>query len=133
MTIQDKIAWEKSQFKIQYFQLALQNTDYVLYSDSAAEYLGLCNGLANDEIHVLTKQECIQKGIAFENIYGTACTTENQTINDLLKDPNMDEQVILESLAECYFKDQYASIHILPENQETFDRFRPIAEEYYCS
>lgn len=133
LVIRDDSAWERSEHKIQYFRNALHDTDYVLCTISAAEYLGLYCGLFSDKITVVTKQDCLENGIMFDNIRGTLCTTINQTINDLLADETMDEQVIMESLAECYYKDNYATLDIQPSNKKTFDYFRPMAEEYYTS
>lgn len=134
LVIRNDSIYKKSKYRSQYVHDTLQNTEYVLCSSSAAEYLGLCNALIGDnEITVVTKQDCLMHHIDFDNIHGTLCTTVNQTINDLLADKMMDEQVIMESLAECYYKDNYASLNIQPSNKKTFDHFRPMAEEYYIS
>lgn len=134
LVIRNDSIYKKSKYRSQYVHDTLQNTEYVLCSSSAAEYLGLCNALIGDnEITVLSKQDCLMHNIDFEDIHGTLCTTVNQTINDLLADKMMDEQVIMESLAECYYKDNYASLNIQPSNKKTFDHFRPMAEEYYIS
>lgn len=117
--------------KTQYFEKFLANTDYVLCNVSAAEYIGLCNWTTAPEVYVYTKQECIQNHIEILSDGYLWYTTVNQTINDLLKDNTIDEQVILESLAELYFKNNYADLKIQPENQKAFDEFRPYAESYY--
>lgn len=134
LVIRDDSAWERSRYKSQYVHDTLQNTEYVLCSSSAAEYLGLCNALIGDnKITVLSKRDCLTHGIDFDDIHGTLCTTVNQTVNDLLADEGMDEQVIMESLAECYYKDNYASLNIQSANKKVFDYFRPMAEKYYIS
>ena len=117
--------------KTQYFEKFLANTDYVLCNVSAAEYIGLCNWTTAPEVYVYTKQECVQNHIEILSNGYLWYTTVNQTINDLLKDNTIDEQVILESLAELYFKNNYADLKIQPENQKAFDEFRPYAESYY--
>ena len=117
--------------KTQYFEKFLANTDYVLCNVSAAEYIGLCNWTTAPEVYVYTKQECVQNHIEILSDGYLWYTTVNQTINDLLKDNTIDEQVILESLAELYFKNNYADLKIQPENQKAFDKFRPYAESYY--
>lgn len=117
--------------KTQYFEKFLANTDYVLCNVSAAEYIGLCNWTTAPEVYVYTKQECVQNHIEILSDGYLWYTTVNQTINDLLKDNTVDEQVILESLAELYFKNNYADLKIQPENQKAFDEFRPYAESYY--
>ena len=117
--------------KTQYFEKFLANTDYVLCNVSAAEYIGLCNWTTAPEVYVYTKQECVQNHIEILSDGYLWYTTVNQTINDLLKDNTIHEQVILESLAELYFKNNYADLKIQPENQKAFDEFRPYAESYY--
>ena len=117
--------------KTHYFEKFLANTDYVLCNVSAAEYIGLCNWTTAPEVYVYTKQECVQNHIEILSDGYLWYTTVNQTINDLLKDNTIDEQVILESLAELYFKNNYADLKIQPENQKAFDEFRPYAESYY--
>lgn len=117
--------------KTQYFEKFLANTDYVLCNVSAAEYIGLCNWTTAPEVYVYTKQECVQNHIEILSDGYLWYTTVNQTINDLLKDNTIDEQVILESLAELYFKNNYADLKIQPENQKAFNEFRPYAESYY--
>lgn len=117
--------------KTQYFEKFLANTDYVLCNVSAAEYIGLCNWTTAPEVYVYTKQECVQNHIEILSDGYLWYTTVNQTINDLLKDNTIDEQIILESLAELYFKNNYADLKIQPENQKAFDEFRPYAESYY--
>lgn len=47
--IQNIDLWKQSDFKSQYFRRFLENTDYVLCSVSAAEYLGLCNWTADPQ------------------------------------------------------------------------------------
>lgn len=93
--------------------------------------MGLCNWTCDTDTYVLTKEECEANHIEITSTDGTFHTTINQTINDLLADDTMDEQVILESIADQYFADNYAKLTIKPENQDTFNYFRPMAEEYY--
>lgn len=131
--IEDIDIWNHSQYKAQYFRKLLQNTDYVLCSVSAAEYLGLCNWTVSPEVYVQTKTECMAQQIEIASSQGLFYTTINQTINDILADADMDEQVIMEALADQYFKNQYADLHILPENQRAFEKFKSWAEEYYIS
>lgn len=129
--IEDFSALEESAYKSQYFRKALEGTEYVLCLVSAAEYLGLCNWTTEPMIYVFSKEDCLREGIAIASKKGLWYTTVNQTINDLLSDPEVDEQVILESLADQYYQDQYASLTIRPENQDAFQHFRPMAEHYY--
>ena len=129
--IEDEKAWEGSAYKTQYFKKALAGTDLVLCLVSAAEYLGLCNWTVEPLIYVLTKGECEQEGldIAFDG--DVWHTTVNQTINDLLEDDTIDEQVIQEALADQYYKNCYADLTIKPENQKAFEHYKEWAEEYY--
>lgn len=129
--LKDIDVYNKSLYKTQYFRKMIQDTDYVLCSVSAAEYLGLYSGTIEQEIYVLTKADCIKHHIEFNEHYNLLYTTVNQTINDLLSDDTMDEQVIMESLADQFYKNNYADLTIAPENQQAFQHFKPYAEEYY--
>lgn len=131
--ISDTDIYNQSDFKTLYFQNLLRNTDYVLCSMSAAEYLGLCDCICDTDTYVLTKEECKANHIDITSTDDTFHTTISQTINDLLADKTMDERVILESIADQYFEDNYANLTIKPENQEIFNHFKPMAETYYCS
>lgn len=130
-TIENIPAWNNSQYKAQYFRNVLTNTNYVLCLISAAEYLGLCNWTTELEIYVYTKEECEHNHIQIASKNGLYYTTVNQTINDLLSDNTIDEQVILESLADQYYKNHYADLIIQPKNQAMFQKLRPWAEQYY--
>lgn len=131
--ISDETIWNQSDFKALYFQNLLKNTNYVLCSVSAAEYLGLCNCTTETETYVLSKEECIANNIQIVTTDGTLHTNVNQTINDLLADKTIDEQVIFESLANQYFKNNYADLTITPDNQDAFNYYKPMAEMYYHS
>lgn len=123
--------WNNSPYKAKYFRSMIQDTNYVLCSVSAAEYLGLYSGTTDTEIYVFTKIDCIANRIETGSKNGLFYTSINQTINDLLSSNTVDEQVIIEALASQYFKNEYADLTILPENQEAFKHFRLWAEEYY--
>ncbi len=123
--------WNKSQYKSKYFRTALTDTDYVLCLVSAAEYLGLCNWTTEPQIYVRTKYECEHYHIQIASNNGLYYTTVNQTINDLLSNQSLDEQILLEALADQYYKNQYADLKILPENQKRFQELRYWAERYY--
>lgn len=129
--IENVSALEESAYKSQYFRKALEGTDYVLCLVSAAEYLGLCSCTTEPMIYVLTRKDCEKDGIEVTSKNGLWYTTINQTINDLLADGTVDEQVILESLADQYYRNAYKELHIKPENEEAFQHFRPMAEHYY--
>lgn len=131
IVLQDEEIWKTSNYKNQYLGNMVRNTEYVLCSVSAAEYLGLCNATTGRNVYVLMKQDCINHHIDITSKHEVYYTTINQTINDLLADNTMDEQVIMESLADQFFENNYANITILPENQVAFAHFKQGAEEYY--
>lgn len=109
----------------------VENTEYVLCSVSAAEYLGLYSGTCEAEISVFTKQDCIKHHIEFEESDNLLCTTISQTVNDLLSDNTMDDQVIYESLANEFHRNNYADLVIAPENQQAFQHYKDDAEKYF--
>lgn len=129
--LQNQDVYNRSSYKTQYFRNMIQDTDYVLCSVSAAEYLGLYSGTLGTRIYVLTKSDCIKHNIEFAENHHLFYTTINQTINDLLSDDTMDDQVIMESLADQFHRNNYADLTIKPENQQTFLHFKPHAEAYY--
>lgn len=129
--LQDTDVYNKSLYKTQYLRKMIENTDYVLCSVSAAEYLGLYSGTFETEISVFKKQDCIKHHIEFAENHNLLFTTINQTINDLLSDDTMDDQVIYESLANEFCKNQYANLVITPENQQAFQHYKQGAEEYF--
>lgn len=129
--LKNEKVWQNSSYTIQYFRNMIQNTSYVLCSISAAEYLGLYNGTTDREIYVFKKTDCMKHHIEFNEKNGLFFTTINQTINDLLEDNNMDNQVILEAIADQYHKNNYAELKIKPENQVNFNQFKEMAEKYY--
>ena len=129
--IENKKLWQTGDFKVDYFRKLLKDTDYVLFSVSAAEYLGLCNWTTSFKVYVHSKKQCLDHHLEIASNHGLFYTTINQTINDLLADCNMDEQVILEALADQYYTNNYANLTIKPENQKAFEHFRKMAELYY--
>lgn len=129
--IENISALKESAYKSQYFRKALEGTDHVLCLVSAAEYLGLCSATTEPMIYVFPKSACEEHQIEITSKNGLWYTTINQTINDLLADPTVDEQVLLESLADQYHRNQYESLTIRPENWEAFQHFRSMAEHYY--
>ena len=129
--IADMKSYEASSYKAQYFRKALADTEYVLCLASAAEFLGLCNWTSEPYIYVYTKEDCERNHIQTASKSGLYYTTVSQTINDLLSDQAIDEQVILESIADQYYKNHYADLDILPDNRQRFEELKPLAEHYY--
>ena len=129
--LQNEKIWQTSSYTTQYFRNMIQNTNYVLCTISAAEYLGMYSGTTDKEIYVFQKEDCITHHVEFAEKNGLLFTTVNQTINDLLQDTNIDDQVILEALADQYHKNNYAELQITPTNQHVFEHFKSMAEKYY--
>ncbi len=119
----------KASFKNDYFRAMLADTDWVLCLYSACEYLGLSNANFSDNIYVVSKPYCDEHNIRYEERFGILTTTLPQTINDILSDSSIDEQVILESLAELYFSNKSVDIH--EPNQNAYKYFIEMAKEYY--
>lgn len=120
---------DKARFKNEYFREMLTDTDWVLCLYSACEYLGLSNANFSDNIYVVSKLYCDEHNIEYEERFGILTTTLSQTINDILSDSSIDEQVILESLAEVYFGNKSIDIH--ESNRKAYERFIEMAKEYY--
>lgn len=123
-----KIA-DKARFKNEYFREMLADTDWVLCLYSACEYLGLSNANFSDNIYVVSKPYCDEHNIEYEERFGIFTTTLSQTINDILSDSSIDEQVVLESLAEVYFGNKSIDIH--ESNLNAYEHFIKMAKEYY--
>lgn len=129
--IENQKAWDESRHKTEYFVKALAGKDLVLCLVSAAEYLGLCSCTMELMIYTLTKEECEREGLEITFDGDIWYTTVNQTINDLLEDDTIDEQVIQEALADQYYENNYANLTIKPENQKAFEHYKEWAEQYY--
>lgn len=118
--------------KHDFYREHLAGTDLVLCKESAAEYLNLSNGTFEEYITFYEKNQAEGKEVVFINeIY---CTSINQTFNDLLSDPESDDQVILESLSNYYFEHHknFAGLTFFtPEIATRFQSFKQDAIEYY--
>lgn len=121
----------------------LANVECVLALDTAADYLGLTNGGYRDvaQIFVSIKQNIegtdqilvpsLEK-LECEERNGLVCTTENQTIIDLLEQ-NGDVQIITESLANYYdeHNESFNGLNMPEHLQSRFEKYRKWALEYY--
>ena len=117
--------------KHDYYQQALAGTDKVLCRESAAEYLNLSNGNFGKNIEYYLYPEAVGREVIVVN--GILCTSVDQTINDLLEDPESDEQVLLESLGNYFYENQgsFNGLKIKPGNQERFAELEQAAISYY--
>ncbi len=121
-------------FYTQYLAELVRNTDYVLCLSSAAQYMGLCNCSLDKTAYAFKENDCINEGIQYDQKNGVKYTDINQTINDLLSYDSLDEQIILESLADIYYDingNGYVSLQIKQENQNAFNYYAPMAAVYY--
>ena len=123
-------------FKRDYYKQMLKNRkNVVLYKESASQYLCLSNFNLDDNVYVysccdlpkpfVVKKVDSFKGIDYKVVDGILVTDTNQTINDLLKDENSDEQTIYESLAMYYFKNNQSFDGLM------IDNYADGAIEYY--
>ena len=112
-----------------YLREQLQGTENILCKESAADYLNLSNGTLSEDITFYSSSE--GKEVIF--LRGIWCTTVNQTINDLLEDNDSDEQVLLESLSNYYYKnnESFQGLTIEEKNQERFLELKEAAIGYY--
>ncbi len=118
--------------KHDFYREQLAGTDKVLCKESAAEFLDLSNGDFTEDIYFYQKSEAEGKDVIFD--YGIYCTSINQTLNDLLADPDSDDQVIIESLSNYYFEhhESFEGITFCTsENEARFQSFKQAAIEYY--
>lgn len=130
--------------KHEYYKQMLKNRKNVILSkESASQYLNLSNSNLDPSIYVyscnnLPEPFVVEKVDNFKNlnykiIDGVLVTDTNQTINDLLKDENSDQQTIYESLSTCYFKNNnsFDGLKIDKVNENRFEYFADGAKEYY--
>lgn len=123
-----------------------KNINCILAYETAAEYLGLFVGFAtgspNDKIFTKnevnigsTKQYIIDDYNKKDYICindKLLCTTEEQTIIDLIENDG-DLQVILESMADYYFKhnESFELISVPDTLKDRFELYSKWAIEYY--
>ncbi len=98
--LEDRQLFASCSTKQDYIRTLLSGTDYVLCLESAAEWHGLSNPTFGSSVRVCTKQYCDATHLQYAEVYGVLCTSVNQTINDLLRSEDADEQDIIEVLYE---------------------------------
>jgi len=124
----------------------LRGENVVLCRTSALECHGLFPGYLNEkQIDVYSldrgKYENINyfvvdtfDGIEVVHFGGIACTSINQTINDMLADyDNIDEQSFIEGLGSYYFMngESFEGLDIEPRNMERFNAVKDWAIGYW--
>lgn len=120
--------------------------EVILCGVSALEFLEMFVGYMDEkEVHVYAKEKCLSDNIDyqmvndFDNIdyivFGNVmCTSFNQTINDMLKNIDTeDETAIIEALSNYYYSngESFKGIEIKPDNISAFQTLKPLAIEYY--
>lgn len=126
-----------------YIRRLLENVDCVVALETAADYLGLSNGGYRPYVQIYVKNTVGIEGVReyvvddfdkmeYASINGLKCTTENQTIVDLMES-NGDEQIITESLANYYdmHGESFAGLSIPEHLLSGFQKYCQWAMEYY--
>ena len=129
-----------------WLQAVAGGRDWILCHTSALEYLQLFVGYLNEKhIEVYAKEPGEFENISYRivdsfggietvELRGVRCTSENQTINDMLADfDNIDEQSLVEGLSTYYYThgESFDGLLIEPKNQAAFDSIKDWAIEYY--
>lgn len=126
-----------------YLRSLLKNLDCILTLDTAADYLGLTNGGYRPFAQILVKQSTGLNGVQelivdefdkleYRNINGLNCTTENQTVIDLLQNDG-DGQIITEVLANYYdvHGESFQGLKIPNHLKTKYEQYCQWAIEYY--
>lgn len=117
----------------------------ILCKTSALEFLELFDGyVSENDIYVYATAKGQYENInyhivdSFNNIDyfrndNVLCTTFNQTVNDMLKDENSDDQALGEALSNYYFSNNetFNGLVISPENIDRFNEIKEQAVLYY--
>ena len=118
----------------------------VLCRVSALEFLEMFVGYLNErEIYVYAKDKCLPDnveynlvnnfdGIEYVVLGNVMCTTFNQTVNDMLRNiNNEDESAIIEALSNYYYSngESFDGLDIATDNLTAFQTLKPLAMEYY--
>ena len=128
------------------FSTLLDGIDCVVCLESSADLLGYSNGGFRSKIKIYTEKdynlpylEChivndLSK-ISFINSNGIRVTPIEQTMLDLLKNEQSDDQIILETFANYYFENDnsFAKINPPKELVKRFTYFKKEGSLYYDS
>lgn len=126
------------------FKNILGDSDCIIAFESAADMMGLSNGGLRNTVQVYSLYdlkipyvECHivddYNNIDIYNHRDLKCTTVNQTIIDLLKDDNADEQILTETLGNYYYENNqsFHNLNIPVELQDKFNKYSDWGIEYY--
>lgn len=118
----------------------------VLCKVSALEFLEMFVGYLNErEIYVYAKDKCLPDNVEYNFVNNfddieyvvlgnVMCTTFNQTINDMLKNIDTeDESAIIEALSNYYYAhgESFDGLDINTDNIAAFQALKPLAMDYY--
>jgi len=136
---------ENPMTNVEYISGVVSGSDCVLAFETAADFLGINNGIAwhRPSLFVYSLQpieldgvQCIvldsYEALEIQEIGGIRCTSVRQTIFDLLR-YDRDDQVILESLADWYFdhNESYEGLDVPEDIRSIFDSYADDAIHYY--
>lgn len=130
--------------KNEYYTDLLKNKkNVILAKDSALEFHHLSNDNINKSVYVYSCGELNEPfvykkvdnfdGIDYEVIDGVMVTSVNQTVNDIIKDNDIDLQPLYEALNKIYYKnnESFDSISIEEKNKEKFEEIAKNCIDYY--
>ncbi|NLG03404.1 MAG: hypothetical protein GX567_06200 [Clostridia bacterium] len=124
----------------------VMTNDVILCGVSALEYLEMFSGFFDEAIiDVYSTRKGVYENInynivdSYDNIDyfisdNICCTTFEQTINDMLRDfENNDEMALTEALSNYYYShnESFAGLNIMPENKDTFEQLKQPVIDYY--
>ena len=130
--------------KSKYYTDLLKNKkNVILAKDSALEFHHLSNDNINKSTYVYSCGELNEpfiykkvdnfEDIDYEVIDGIMVTSINQTVNDIIKDNDVDLQPLYEALNKIYYKNNksFDSISIEEKNKEKFEEIAKNSLDYY--
>lgn len=119
----------------------------ILCGTSALEMLEMFNGLIDEgiiDVYALSagKYENISYHVVetFENlnivqIGNIRCTSFEQTVNDMLSNPELEDMWALTEALSNYYEmhnESFEGLHIRPENAQAFENIRQDAIDCFC-
>lgn len=128
------------------YKTLLNGIDCIVCKESAADLLGYSNGGFRSKIDIYTLQECnlpylnchvvrdLSK-IDVQDFHEIKVVPIEQTIVDLLQDDNSDDQIIFESIANYYYKNNLSFSNIKPPKNlvKKFKFYSEEGKKYYES
>lgn len=128
------------------YKKLLNGIDCIVCKESAADLLGYSNGGFRSKIDIYTLQDynlpylnChvvrdLSK-INVQDFHGIKVVPIEQTIVDLLQDDNSDDQIIFESMANYYYKNNLSFSNIKPPKNlvKKFKFYSEEGKKYYES